>query len=184
MEAGTFHVKSSIQIIFKTKPPISNFFLPPTMSRYIYILVKSEILALHEVRNTVFHKFQKSVFSGTQRPWISISECPYLTKIDVIQAVLVWLSYKFSPSMFLNWGIQISHLESCITDRKSTLLVTKICRENIQNVSVRHLWDRNEHLKPPKFDWNLSTYLSSHNFSPLSSVQILLIPACCLLCVL
>ena len=31
---------------------------------------------------------------------------------------------------------------------------------------------------------NLNTYLSCHNFSPLSSVQILLISACCLLCVL
>ena len=40
------------------------------------------------------------------------------------------------------------------------------------------------HLKSPKFDRNLNTYLSCHNFSPLSSVQILLIPACCLLCVL
>ena len=40
------------------------------------------------------------------------------------------------------------------------------------------------HLKLPKFDRNLNTYLSCHNFSPLSSVQILLIPACCLLCVL
>ena len=32
--------------------------------------------------------------------------------------------------------------------------------------------------------WNLNTYLSCHNFSPLSSVQILLILACCLLYVL
>ena len=31
---------------------------------------------------------------------------------------------------------------------------------------------------------NLNTYLSCHNFFFLSSVQILLIPACCLLCVL
>ena len=37
---------------------------------------------------------------------------------------------------------------------------------------------RGLHLKPPKFD------LSCHNFPPLSSVQILLLPACCLLCVL
>ena len=35
-----------------------------------------------------------------------------------------------------------------------------------------------------KFDRNLNTYLSCHNFFPLSSVQILFIPACCLLCVL
>ena len=34
-------------------------------------------------------------------------------------------------------------------------------------------------LKPQK----LNTYLSCHNFFSLSSVQILLIPACCLLCV-
>ena len=39
------------------------------------------------------------------------------------------------------------------------------------------------HLKPPKFDRNLNIYLRCHNFPPLSSVQILLIPACCLLCV-
>ena len=31
---------------------------------------------------------------------------------------------------------------------------------------------------------NLNTYLSCHNFFPLSSTQILLVPACCLLCVL
>ena len=36
-------------------------------------------------------------------------------------------------------------------------------------------------LKPKK---KLNTYLSCHNFFFLSSVQILLIPACCLLCVL
>ena len=36
------------------------------------------------------------------------------------------------------------------------------------------------HLKPTKFEH----ICSCHNFSPLSSVQILLIPACCLLCVL
>ena len=40
------------------------------------------------------------------------------------------------------------------------------------------------HLKPPRFDRNFNTYLSCRNFFPLSSVQILLIPACCLLCVL
>ena len=40
------------------------------------------------------------------------------------------------------------------------------------------------HLKPPKFDRNLNTHLSCHNFFPLSSLQILLIPACSLLCVL
>ena len=33
---------------------------------------------------------------------------------------------------------------------------------------------------PPK----MNTYLSCHNFFSLSSVQIFLIPACCLLCVL
>ena len=36
------------------------------------------------------------------------------------------------------------------------------------------------HLKPPKFEH----ICNCHNFSALSSVQILLIPACCLLCVL
>ncbi len=35
-------------------------------------------------------------------------------------------------------------------------------------------------LKPPKFE----QICSCHNFSPHSSVQILSIPACCLLCVL
>ena len=37
------------------------------------------------------------------------------------------------------------------------------------------------HLKPPKFE---HTFVARHNFFPLSSVQIRLIPACCLLCVL
>ena len=37
------------------------------------------------------------------------------------------------------------------------------------------------YLKPQK---SLSTYLSCHNFFSLSSLQIFLIPACCLLCVL
>ena len=37
------------------------------------------------------------------------------------------------------------------------------------------------HLKPPKFE---HIFVARHNFFPLSSVQILLIPACCLLCVL
>ena len=34
-----------------------------------------------------------------------------------------------------------------------------------------------------KFDRNLNTNLSCHNFFLLSSEQIFLIPACCLLCV-
>ena len=37
------------------------------------------------------------------------------------------------------------------------------------------------HLKPPKFE---HIFVSCHNFFPLSSVQILLIPVCYLLCVL
>ena len=36
----------------------------------------------------------------------------------------------------------------------------------------------------PEITKSLSTYLSCHNFFSLSSVQIFLIPACCLLCVL
>ena len=53
-----------------------------------------------EVGNTVLHKFQKSVFSGTRRPWISIPGCPYLTKIAVIQAILVWLTWVFTWHVF------------------------------------------------------------------------------------
>ena len=40
------------------------------------------------------------------------------------------------------------------------------------------------YLKPPETTKKLSTYLSCHNFFPLSSVQIIIVPACCLLCVL
>ena len=38
------------------------------------------------------------------------------------------------------------------------------------------------YLKPP--EKKLNTICSCHNFFPLSSVQIIIIPACCLLCVL
>ena len=40
------------------------------------------------------------------------------------------------------------------------------------------------YLKPSETTKILSTYLSCHNFFPLSSVQIIIVPACCLLCVL
>ena len=43
---------------------------------------------------------------------------------------------------------------------------------------------RGLYLKPPETTKKLSTYLSCHNFFPLSSVQIIIVPACCLLCVL
>ena len=40
------------------------------------------------------------------------------------------------------------------------------------------------YLKPSETTKILSTYLSCHNFFSLSSVQIIIVPACCLLCVL
>ena len=37
---------------------------------------------------------------------------------------------------------------------------------------LQHTNKEGLHLKPPQFDRNLNTYLSCHNFFPLSSVQI------------
>ena len=56
-----------------------------------------------------------------------------------------------------------------------------------------HLWEVGKvletlwaglYLKPSETTKILSTYLSCHNFFSLSSVQIIIVPACCLLCVL
>ena len=68
----------------------------------------------------------------------------------------------------------------------STLSYLLLCcsHDDVQEEAISYIFDKGGGGAIPKTNEIVKNICSCHNFFPLSSVQIIIIPACCLLCVL